>query len=133
MNAREIVDELKGLGSESYKATMLRHGTKEPCFGVKIEDLKKIQKRVKKDYQLALDLFDTGISDAMYLAGLIADDAAMTKKDLKRWVEKDSSPFICGYTVPWVAAGSPSPRRRMEASWSRWSMAARFTPRRTPG
>ena len=50
--------------------------------------LKKIQKRVKKDYRLALDLYDTGIYDAMYLAGLIADDAKMTKKDLERWVNK---------------------------------------------
>src|SRR5947209_7953223 len=50
----------------------MKHGAREPFFGVKIEDLKKIQKRIKKDYQLALDLYATGISDAMYLAGLIA-------------------------------------------------------------
>jgi len=36
--------------------------------------VKKIQKRIKKDYQLARDLYDTGICDAMCLAGLIADD-----------------------------------------------------------
>jgi 3-methyladenine DNA glycosylase AlkD len=73
---------------------------------VKVEDLKKIQKRIKKDYRLALDLYDTGVYDAMYLAGLIADDAQMTKKDLKRWVSK-SDGALCGSTVPWVAAGSP--------------------------
>jgi hypothetical protein len=28
---------------------------------VKIGDLKKIQKRIKKDYRLALDLYDTGV------------------------------------------------------------------------
>ena len=33
------------------------------------------QKRIKMDYQLALDLYETGNYDAMYLAGLIADDA----------------------------------------------------------
>jgi 3-methyladenine DNA glycosylase AlkD len=38
-------------------------------FGVKIGDLKVIQKKVKKDHQLAMELFDTGIYDAMYLAG----------------------------------------------------------------
>jgi hypothetical protein len=55
---------------------------------VAISELKKFQKRIKKDYQLALDLYDTGNYDAMYLAGLIADDARMTRKDLQRWVEK---------------------------------------------
>src|SRR5205814_78225 len=74
--------------------------------GVKIEYLKKIQKRIKKDYRLALDLYDTGVYDAMYLAGLIADDAQMTKKDLQRWAEKAQMPLV-GCTVPWVASGSP--------------------------
>src|SRR5207302_9008474 len=80
---------------------------KEPFFGVKIEHLKKIQKRIKMNYQLALDLYDTGISDAMYLAGLIADDARMTKKDLQRWVKQAYWYMLSEYTVPWVAAGSP--------------------------
>jgi 3-methyladenine DNA glycosylase AlkD len=104
MAAREIVDELKSMGSESYKKVLLKHGAKEPFFGVKIEYLKKIQKRIKKDYQLALDLFDTGISDAMYLAGLIADETKMTKKDLTHWVEKAYFPLLYESTVPWVAA-----------------------------
>src|SRR5262245_10372110 len=104
MTAEEIVEQLKPLGTESYKKVLRNHGIKEPVFGVKIEDLKKIQKRVKKDYQLALALYDTGIYDAMYLAGLIADDAKMTKKDLQRWVENATSEAICSFTVAWVAA-----------------------------
>jgi hypothetical protein len=40
----------------------------------------------------------------MYLAGLIADDARMTKKDLQRWVETATSEALCSYTVAWVAA-----------------------------
>ena len=106
MSAKAILEEIKRLGRDSYKKVLLNHGAKEPCFGVKIEDLKKIQKRIKKDYRLALDLYDTGIYDAMYLAGLIADDAQMTKKDLQHWVEKACGP-LAGSTVPWVAAGSP--------------------------
>lgn len=94
--------------TESYKRLLMtNHGVKEPFFGVKISELKKIQKRIKMDYQLALDLYDTGNYDAMYLAGLIADDARMTKKDLNRWVEKARGGALCGFTVPWVAAGSP--------------------------
>src|SRR4051812_13214860 len=86
--AKAILDEIKPLGNEGYKKIMLRHGAAEPIYGVKIEELKKIQKRIKKDYRLALDLYDTGVYDAMYLAGLIADDGQMTKKDLQRWVTK---------------------------------------------
>jgi len=105
MTAKTILEEIKPLGTPGYKKVLFNHGVPEPCFGVKVEELKKIQKRIKMDYQLALDLYATGVYDAMYLAGLIADDARMTKKDLQSWVKK-ASPALAGFTVAWVAAGS---------------------------
>lgn len=106
MTAHEILAQLQALGSASYKRVMLNHGVEEPVFGVKIEELKKIQKKVKKDHRLACDLFATGVHEAQYLAGLIADDAKMTKKELQTWVKASSSAMISEYTVPWVAAES---------------------------
>jgi len=106
MTAKEIINEIEPLASESYKKILFNHGVKEPLLGVKIGDLKKIQKRIKKDYQLALDLYDTGIYDAMYLAGMIADDARMTKRDLQRWADGAYGAAL-GTTVSSVAAGSP--------------------------
>ncbi|HEV8377066.1 MAG TPA: DNA alkylation repair protein [Candidatus Polarisedimenticolia bacterium] len=106
MTVAQILEELKPLGKDSYKKVLLSHGVKEPFFGVKIEDLKKIQKRIKKDYQLALDLYGTGIYDARYLAGLIADDARMSKRNLQDWVEQADCSVLSEYTVPWVAAES---------------------------
>jgi len=110
MKAKEILEELKSLGNAGTKKVLLNHGIREPFFGVKIGDLKNIQKRIKKDYQLALDLFDTGNYDAMYLAGLIADDAKMTKKDLQHWITRAYCGPLAGSTLPWVASGSPHGR-----------------------
>ena len=110
MTAQDIVAELKELGNPQIKKSWMSHGAQEPCLGVKVEDMKKIQKRVKMDYQLALDLYDTGIADAMYLAGLIADDAKMTKTDLQKWIEAANSEWVAEYTVPWVASASPHGR-----------------------
>jgi 3-methyladenine DNA glycosylase AlkD len=107
MTAKQILEELKPLGKDSIKKVLSNHGIREPFFGVKIGDLKPIEKRIKKDYQLALDLYDTGNYDAMYLAGLIADDAKMTKKDLRHWMAKAYCGALAGSTVPSVAAGSP--------------------------
>jgi 3-methyladenine DNA glycosylase AlkD len=106
LTAKEILGELKALGADSYKRVLLKHGVQEPCYGAKISDMQKIVKRVKKDYRLALALYDSGVYDAMYLAGLIADDAQMTKKDLKGWLSKANCRSLCSWTVPWVAAGS---------------------------
>ncbi len=116
MTADEIVEQFRKLGSEGYKKILQNHGIKEPVFGVKVQDMKKIQAKVKKDYQLALDLFDTGIYDAMYLAGLIADDKRMTKKDLKHWVTKAYCRYLFEFTIPWVAAES-NHAREMALEW----------------
>jgi len=117
MTAKEVLQELKPLGQESYKKVLCtNHGIKEPCFGVPISEMKKIQKRIKMDYQLALELYDTGNFDAMYLAGLIADDARMTRKDLQHWAEKAYARVLSGATVAWVAAGSPV-GREMALEW----------------
>ena len=116
MTAKDIVVELKKLGNPQTKKTWMNHGAQEPCLGVKVEDMKKIQKRVKMDYQLALDLYDTGIADAMYLAGLIADDEKMTKKDLQKWIKGATSNWVAEYTVPWVASAGPH-GREMALKW----------------
>ncbi len=106
MTVKEIMSELQSKGSESIKKILLKHGIKEPFFGVKVEYLKLIQKKVKTDYELAKGLYATGNADAMYLAGLIADDAKMTKAELQTWVKQAVSQNISEYTVPWVATGS---------------------------
>ena len=106
MNAASILDELRPLGRESYRKVLRNHGVPEPLFGVRISELQVIRKRIKKDYPLALDLYETGNYDAMYLAGLIADDARMTREDLRRWLDLACAP-LAGCVVPWVAAGSP--------------------------
>lgn len=92
------------MGSESTKKMMMRHGAREPYFGVKIGDMKAIEKRVKKDYALSLALYETGNSDAMYLAGLIADEKRMTAADLEHWLEHAYWYMLSEYTVAWVAA-----------------------------
>ena len=107
MTAKQVLEEMKPLGREGYKKILSTYGVKEPYFGVAISELKKFEKRFKKDHQLALDLYETGNYDAMYLAGLIADDARMTKKDLRRWANQAYAGSLPGATVPWVAAGSP--------------------------
>jgi hypothetical protein len=106
MTAKEIMNELEKKGSESIKKIFRNHGTNGPMYGVKVADLKVIQKKVKKDHKLAMELFATGNYDAMYLAGLIADESKMSKKDIQQWTEKSHSSGISEYTVSWVAAES---------------------------
>ncbi len=106
--ATSILAELSKLGAASYKKVMLNHGAREPVHGVKISDLKVIQKRAGgTNHALAKQLWDSGVHDAMYLAGLLADDKQMTARDLQRWIDGAHCPMLSEYSVAWVAAGSP--------------------------
>lgn len=107
MTAQQILAEIEPLGTEGYRRILRNHGVTGPLFGVKIEELKKYEKVIRKDYQLALDLFDTGVYDAIYLAGLIADEKQMTKDDLRGWLKKASSDLVAEFAVSWVAADGP--------------------------
>lgn len=110
MELNDVMAALEQLGNESTKKTLMRHGATEPLFGVKIGDMKPIVKKLKGRQDLALKLYGTGNLDAMYLAGLVANGADMSKKELESWVKQARSPMVAEYTVPWVAAEHPDAR-----------------------
>ena len=107
MKLPEVLDAIRAYGSASTKNTLMKHGAKEPVFGAKVADLKVLQKKIKKDQQLALALFDSGVYDARYLAALIADGAEMTEAQLQHWAATSNSQGISEYSVPWVTAEHP--------------------------
>lgn len=104
MTAKEIMKQLESMGDAQTKKTLMRHGAKEPFFGVKVADLKKILSKTKKNHELSLELYKTGNSDAMYLAGLMADEKQITKAQLQEWVEAAYWSYLNEFAVPWVAA-----------------------------
>jgi 3-methyladenine DNA glycosylase AlkD len=107
MTKDEVMHELSRLGNEQTKKVLTRHGAREPFYGVKVGDLKTLVKKIKTDHQLALELYMTGNSDAMYLAGLIADEKLVSREELQDWVKGAYWYMLSEYTVPWLAAESP--------------------------
>lgn len=106
MTTAQIMAELEAMGSESCKRIFKNHGAPEPLFGVKVQDLKVLQKKLKKNHQLSLELYATGNSDAQYLAGLIADEKMISADDLRTWAKNATWYMLSEYTVAWVAAES---------------------------
>jgi 3-methyladenine DNA glycosylase AlkD len=106
MTAQEVLDELKKIGKDSHRRILANLGAPDSLLGVSVADMKKIQKRVKKDHALALALYDSDVPDAQYLAGLISDPPQMTKAQLQKWVKNATWHMVGDYTVAWVAAES---------------------------
>lgn len=106
MELNEVMEYLKSKGNSATKKIYMSHGAKEPLFGVKTGDLKEIIRKTKKDHELALKLYDSGNSDAMYLAGQIADASKMDMETLDLWVSKAYWSMLSERCMPMVAAKS---------------------------
>jgi 3-methyladenine DNA glycosylase AlkD len=104
MTATEVMKALESYGGAQTKKNLMNHGAKEPFFGVKVADLKKILKKTKKNHELSLELYATGNSDAMYLAALMADENKMTREIIQKWADEAYWYYLGEFAVPWVAS-----------------------------
>ncbi len=102
------MESLRALGSAQTIKTYVRHGIPEDrTYGVSNADLKKIEKTIKGQQDLAYALYDTGIMDAMYLAGLVARGNLMSRDQLNSWSDQAAGmQMISEYPVPWVTVES---------------------------
>lgn len=96
MAVHEIIDFLKDKADAAYLAGMQRYGIDNAnAIGVRLPELRKLAKTIKKDHQLALDLWDTGLHEARLLASLIDDPALVTEEQIDNWTKDFNSWDIC--------------------------------------
>jgi 3-methyladenine DNA glycosylase AlkD len=122
----EIIRELEGAGSAQYRKIFANHGVKIPMFGVNTPTLKALQKKVKVNHEMALDLWATGNYDARYLATMIADPKKADNTLLDAWVHDLSDYGLTDAFVKFVAR-TPFCREKAEVwmdSDSEWISAA---------
>jgi len=107
MKTSEAIARLKKRGNAAMKKIYISHGAREPYFGVTMGDIKALARRIKTDHALGLELYKTGISDAMILAGHIVDPAKFTVALLDEWVAAATWNMLTDRCVAVVAAKSP--------------------------
>ena len=87
MTYTEAMAELKKLGTAQNIKIYKRHGAGDNLFGVSFANLNKLQKKIKIDHQLALQLWESGNSDARTLATMIVDPQQITSAQADKWIE----------------------------------------------
>jgi len=110
--ATVILADMKKKGKEQTRKIYARHGM-DPAriLGVSTADMKAIAKTIKGQQELACELYATGMMEAMYLAGIVADGAKMTTAQLQSWADgADGLQMVAEYTVPWVTVDHPEGR-----------------------
>lgn len=99
-----VMTALKSKGKENTRKIYSRHGMQlDRVLGVSTADMKLIAKTIKGQQALTLELYATGVMEAMYLAGMVADGSKMSREQLDEWAEGAAHmQMIAEYTVPWV-------------------------------
>ncbi|EEM89237.1 DNA alkylation repair protein [Bacillus thuringiensis serovar vazensis] len=117
MLLEEVMRQLEEYGTEQNRKTYKNHGAKEPLFGVSFANLKLLKKKIKKDHDLAISLWETKNMDAMTLATMILDPKKVTTELLNKWVQEVD--YYCLMDVLMTAiCTSPIAIERME-EWTK--------------
>jgi 3-methyladenine DNA glycosylase AlkD len=92
----DVLEQLKAKAKSDQLEGMSRFGiVGDQRMGVSVPDMRKIAKEIGKDHQLALDLWETGVPEAMIVAGMIADPDQLTESQMEAWVVDINSWDIC--------------------------------------
>ena len=115
MNAQAVLTELQRLGKPKTIKIYVRHGVTGPCYGVNYADLKPLVKKIGRNHDVALGLWDSGVHDARVVATMIAEPEKMTRGDVERWLS-DCTNYVITEAVAGVASKMPD-GLEMARSW----------------
>lgn len=96
MIASEVIEILRQRSDEKYLAGMVRFGIDNTkALGVSMPELRKLARSIKKNHQLSLDLWDTGIHECRILASMTDDPKLVTSGQMDNWVAGFQSWDVC--------------------------------------
>jgi 3-methyladenine DNA glycosylase AlkD len=96
---QRCLTELRRLGSRKNVKGMARFGIRaRKVYGVAKPKMDTLAKRIGKNHQLALQLWDSGVHDARILAGLVDEARYVTSAQMDRWVRDFDNWDVCDGT-----------------------------------
>lgn len=85
-SAAEIIAHLRSIGTEANRAGMARFGINTAtALGVGNSDLRPLARKLRKNHERALLLWESNIREARLLAAFTADARKLTPDQCRRW------------------------------------------------
>ena len=114
-----VIAELKRLATKHTLDGMARYGLpSDKAFGVAVGDMQKYAKRLGKNHELALALWDTGWYEARMMAAFLDEPARVTAAQMDRWCRDFDSWGICDTVCFHLFDRTPHAFRKVEV-WSK--------------
>jgi 3-methyladenine DNA glycosylase AlkD len=116
---RESLSWLEHRGSKKNRDGMARYGIVAPkVFGVSVSMIQQLGKRLGRDHELALALWETGWYEARMLTGFVEDPDRVTAAQMDRWARDFDNWAICDHLSFHLFDRTPHAWRKID-QWSR--------------
>ena len=136
--------ELRSLGSEENRAGQARFGINTArAYGVSLAVLRPFARRLKRDHDLALALWASGVHEARLLAAFVDEPAKVTPAQMDAWAADfdswdlcdqvcgslfDRTPYVERKIVEWAADEREFVRRAAFALAAMYAVHAKKVP-----
>lgn len=91
-----ILKKLKSLANKKNLEGMARYGINtKNAYGVTLYQLRDFAKEIGFDHALALQLYDSGIHEALILASIVDEPELVTEQQMENWVKDFDSWDVC--------------------------------------
>jgi 3-methyladenine DNA glycosylase AlkD len=95
-SVEEVLEMLAAKANPDQLAGMAKYGmTVENRLGVKVPQMRKIAKEIGEDHKLALELWETRITEAMIIASMVDVPDEVTEEQMEAWVQDFDSWDVC--------------------------------------
>lgn len=95
-STRAVLAELRAAADPARRPGMARVGiTIDRALGVSIPDCRRIARAHRREHELAVDLWATGIHEARILASMVEDPASVTRAQMEAWASDFDSWDLC--------------------------------------
>ncbi len=95
-SVEETLEKLKTEARPDQLEGMTRYGmVADRRLGVSVPNMRKTAKELGKDHKLALELWKTGIPEAMIVAAMVDEPQKVTESQMEEWVRDVSSWDVC--------------------------------------
>lgn len=119
MTLADALAEIEALADPRAVEIWNRYGVHpRGCYyGVSLTNMKALAKKCKRNHDLAMQLWNTSVHDAMLLATYIAETKKVTDKQLSNQVNDIHTPDLAQKFVTNVVAGTPY-AQALAAQWT---------------
>jgi len=119
VNVNDVLAELRALGSQKNRVGMARYGINtDKAFGVSMVAQRPLERKYRRNHELALELWASGFHEARILAAMIDDPKLVTPNQMDAWAADFNSWDVCDQACMRLFAATPFIADKV-AKWAR--------------